>query len=454
MFGAELRLDWIDALGGKVERDGANHITGVSLRGTWVTDTELLDLVRIPTLVHLDLSHTRISDEGMLYLRPAKQIVDLNLFYAEQITDQGMSAIRDWKHLRHLNLRGTRISNGAMAIIGTLPELESVDVAYTQITAVGLDALSSLTRLKDLSLSILGGFRGSSGKTNDAALEILRLLPTLQTLDLGGPHSGAGGKLGHATAPMSSSLPTAVSQLKDLRVLKLTYSEIDANGLQILSALPNLQKLLLNESEYVDDKAVAQLAQYPSLKYVDVQGTKVTQAGVTALQKAKPGINVLFAAPKDRLSGVTTPQVICSGAGSTTSISSSATLGTCVLPAGLLHNGDRIEIRYHYSHLSTAVGFTAQVEWAGTPVVVRSGSVDDLGFAGTLDFAIGGGKQSWSGQSWGTSLPFATALGTTSENTNQDVPIIFQGGIGSTNATDAVSLSSYTVIRYPAPVSQ
>ena len=64
-------------------------------------------LAAMPDLESLDLSHTRITDEGMLRLKDAPKISDLNLFYAEWITDQGMTAIRDWKHLKRLNVRGT-----------------------------------------------------------------------------------------------------------------------------------------------------------------------------------------------------------------------------------------------------------------------------------------------------------------------------------------------------------
>jgi hypothetical protein len=88
-------------------------IVAVHLRGTWVSDTELLDLARLPKLERLDLSHTRITDEGLLHLKAAPHIKDLNLYYAEQVTDQGITAIREWKHLKRLNLRGTRISDGS-----------------------------------------------------------------------------------------------------------------------------------------------------------------------------------------------------------------------------------------------------------------------------------------------------------------------------------------------------
>src|SRR6267142_298899 len=108
-------LDWVDGLGGRVDWDAVGDIIAVHLRGTWVSDTELLDLARLPKLERLDLSHTRITDEGLLHLKPAWQIKDLNLYYAEQVTDQGITAIREWKHLKRLNLRGTRISDGSLA---------------------------------------------------------------------------------------------------------------------------------------------------------------------------------------------------------------------------------------------------------------------------------------------------------------------------------------------------
>src|SRR6267142_4839186 len=121
-------LDWVDGLGGRIDQDAAGDIVAVHLRSTWVSDTELLDMARLPKLERLDLSHTRITDEGLLHLKPARQIKDLNLYYAEQVTDQGITAIRGWKHLNRLNLRGTRVSDGTLAIVGGLTRLEALDI--------------------------------------------------------------------------------------------------------------------------------------------------------------------------------------------------------------------------------------------------------------------------------------------------------------------------------------
>src|SRR6476469_10802822 len=114
-------IDWIVKLGGLVERDGSDDVVAVNLAGRWINDSEMIDLAALPKLERLDLSHTRISDEGLLHLRPARQIQDLNLLYAEQITDQGINAIRDWRALKKRNVRGTRISDGTLAIVAKLP---------------------------------------------------------------------------------------------------------------------------------------------------------------------------------------------------------------------------------------------------------------------------------------------------------------------------------------------
>src|SRR5216684_7592733 len=134
----------IAELGGKVERDRNGRIVAVNLRGSWVNDADLIELARLPDLERLDLSHTRISDEGMLNLKPAPKIKDLKLFYSEWITDLGLSAIKDWKHLRRLDVRGTRISDGTLEIVSHMTGLEALDIAHTEVTDLGLDHLIAL----------------------------------------------------------------------------------------------------------------------------------------------------------------------------------------------------------------------------------------------------------------------------------------------------------------------
>jgi len=278
---------WIARLGGKIERDPAGRIVAVNLRGSWVSDVDMIELARLPDLERLDLSHTRISDEGMLNLKPAPKIQDLKLFYSEWITDQGLTAIKEWKHLKRLDVRGTRISDGTLEIVSHLTGLEALDIAHTEVTDVGLENLITLVNLKELALG--------RGRLSNSGLVALRMLPTLTHLDLSGarptPPDSPGGRGGGAGIP--EEMLKAIAELKDLRVLYLGYSAINADGLRVLSVLDKVEKLGLQGCSRVDDAALAELAKWKSLKYLDVQEDPVTEKGLAMFREAKPGTKVL-----------------------------------------------------------------------------------------------------------------------------------------------------------------
>jgi internalin A len=278
---------WIARLGGKIERDAAGRIVAVNLRGSWINDAEMIELARLPDLERLDLSHTRISDEGMLNLKPAPKINDLKLFYSEWITDQGLTAIKEWKHLKRLDVRGTRISDGTLEIVGRLTGLEALDIAHTEVTDLGLENLITLVNLKELALG--------RGRLSNFGLVALRMLPTLTYLDLSGarptPPDNPGGRGGGAGIPEETL--KAIAELTDLRVLQLGYSAINADGLRTLSALSKVEKLGLQGCSRVDDAALAELAKWKSLNYLDVQEAKVTEKGLTLLRTARPEIKIL-----------------------------------------------------------------------------------------------------------------------------------------------------------------
>jgi Leucine-rich repeat (LRR) protein len=283
--------DWINSLGGKVTRDAKGNVVAVNLRGTWVSDVELIDIVRLPSLERLDLSHTRITDEGMLNLKSATGIRELSLYYAEQVTDQGMNAIKNWKQLKRLNLRGTRIANGTLEILSHLPQLEALDIANTQVTDNGMDFLITLTNLKELALG--------RSRVGEADLTFLRTLPSLTELDLSGARpvppdmGGAGRRPPPPTPIIPAKTIEALAELKNLRKLKLGFSGISATDLKTLSVLTEVEKLGLEECPRVDDAAAAELANWKGLKYLDLQATKVTKEGVASLRKANPNLQIL-----------------------------------------------------------------------------------------------------------------------------------------------------------------
>src|SRR5205085_10128399 len=146
------------------------------------------------------------------------RITELRLFYAEWITDQGMRAIREWKHLKRLDLRGTRISDGTLEIVSGLSGLEALDIAHTEVTDLGLENLITLVNLKELALG--------RGRLSTSGLAALRMLPTLTSLDLSGarptPPDSPTARGGGAGIPEETL--KAIAELKDLRVLNLGYA--------------------------------------------------------------------------------------------------------------------------------------------------------------------------------------------------------------------------------------
>lgn len=296
-FGAS-DSEWVESLGGTVARDAAGKVTGVDLRATWVTDIDLRKLSRYPNLATLDLSLTHITDQGMQELKNLPGIVDLNLYFAEYVTDEGLAAIKGWKKLKRLNVHGTKISDTTLEHISGITTIESLNVGSAMVTDVGLERLSSLTNLKELTM---GG-----NELGDAGLQSLRQLPGLTFLDLSG-RQGTDSNVW--TISMSDKGLEALMTLKELRELRFgctslgvgiegtrfaTVSAMGVNSrwLEQMRTFPKLEKLKLQGCDRVDDEAVAILARFPMLKELDLKGTSVTEKGVATLRAAKPKLQV------------------------------------------------------------------------------------------------------------------------------------------------------------------
>jgi hypothetical protein len=288
-FAALLRArndaEWITRLGGRVERDAAGEVVAIQLANTWINDTEMLELPAYEKLQRLDLSHTRISDDGLLRIKSAKNIRDLDLFYAEQITDLGLTAIKGWPNLKRLNIRGTRAADETLAIVGELRQIEWLDIANTGATDVGVDSLAPLTNLKHLGLG--------RSRISAAAAGIIRLFTTLESIDLGGPRGTGRNQRTRGIGPLPPALVAALSELKELRVMKLGHSEADPEALGKLASLPKVDKLGLEGCQGVDDKALEILMAWKTLKFLDVQETKVTAKGVAAFRSVRTDVKVL-----------------------------------------------------------------------------------------------------------------------------------------------------------------
>lgn len=141
------------------------------------------------------------------------------------------------------------------------------------------------------------------------------------------------------------------------------------------------------------------------------------------------------------------PQVLCSGVGGSTSGTSLASVGTCSIPAGVLSPGDRVEVRFDMEHTGAASGFSFELRWGGTTALHRDASSSDVLATGRADAGIVASGARLSAQSWGTALPFAAGVVSSSDAYSSGLLVDFQASVG--NAADSVALKNYTVVRLP-----
>lgn len=267
-------------------------------------------------------------------------------------------------------------------------------------------------------------------------------------IDTSGQIDGAAGNLGDCVRVDGSSGPCGGNSGG---VLPL-YSDAEVpsgaiNGLNTTFTLANTPSPASSLLLYVNGLLMDQ-----GLDYV-ISGATITFALSSVPQTGDVLLaSYRYANPANPLGSLTAAQVVCSTVGTATSSSSSTALGTCTLPAGLLGAGDRVEVQFLFQHTGSTAGFTPQIVWGGTPVLSRTASASDAAFAGKLEFSINAGAQPWSGESFGSVLPFGTVLGSANVNTGQNLTITFLGQM-STGTSDALVLSNYTVVRYPAQVN-
>lgn len=307
---------WVESQGGSVERTADGSISAVSLAHSWITDADLSRIAALGTLERLDLSETRITDVGLESLAPLSGVRELNLYFAEFVSEFGLANLKQWKSLERLNLRGTMVRSRVFETLAGFENLRELDLSHTRITDDGIDALASLGRLESLAIG--------SNRLDGLALEALKLLPSLRELDLRGVQrvdSGLWGMalnrrnlerlceltglevllLGGATiTDVGADRPgredaeraellhmELLASLKKLRRLDLSRQPVTVDGIAFLGELPELRELNLGQCSRIDDRAAELLAALKGLESVYLAGTGLTDAGLAKL-KALP----------------------------------------------------------------------------------------------------------------------------------------------------------------------
>jgi hypothetical protein len=112
-----------------------------------------------------------------------------------------------------------------------------------------------------------------------------------------------------------------------------------------------------------------------------------------------------------------------------------------------LLSGDRIEVQFTFAHTGTTSGFSLQLNWGSTTILARTGAAQDVAVVGRADAGITAGGAQLGIESWGTVLPFLPSI--LSAPAQAGLEVVFRAAL-STAGPDSVTLTNYTVLRFPA----
>ncbi len=281
LFFAVVNTDWVAQLGGNAETNARGEVVRLNLRGTYVADSDLDRVAAMPALEKLDLSLTRITDLGLLRLRDLKNVREIDLWFAELVTDEGLAAMKNWPRIERLNLRGTKVTDNTLSLFAGKESIVALDVGYAEVTDSGLQHLPKYSNLRELGL---GG-----NKMTEVGLQVLRSLPNLTRLDLSGKQRTDSGLWFVGITDLGVE---PVATLAALRELNLSGTPVSGRGIEKLRALKKLERLNLLACKRLGDDGAAHLAALPALQWVELKDTGLSEKGFAALRKARPGLSI------------------------------------------------------------------------------------------------------------------------------------------------------------------
>jgi hypothetical protein len=124
------------------EAQNSNNVvfTAAGLRDKF-GDAELAKLGPVlPSMVSLDLSHTRVTDSGVRLLAGATGLKSLRLAKTE-VTDASLPLLVNFPQLESLNLYGTRVTNDGIQQLAALTDLKKLYLWQSKVDAAGVSAL-------------------------------------------------------------------------------------------------------------------------------------------------------------------------------------------------------------------------------------------------------------------------------------------------------------------------
>ncbi len=171
----ELRLDFVPFEDSHVAKlSPLKKLSTIWFLHTAITNKSLRQLATMPSLQHLVLKKTDITDGGLVHLSDLKDLRTLLL--PSEITDNGLEELAKLERLLHLDISNTKVTDKGLEFVGGMSNLQTLCLNDTAVGDNGLKHLSNLSNLRTLYLS--------GTKVTDKGIANLEKLTNLDYLEI------------------------------------------------------------------------------------------------------------------------------------------------------------------------------------------------------------------------------------------------------------------------------
>lgn len=141
-----------------------------------LADESVRRLARLRHLTHLSVVRSRLTNDGLEHVGQLRNLTSLTVV-SPFIDDDGLTHLRNLTKLRTLNISGTQINGPGLTVLTNFPHLSDLDLHSSPVNDEVLPLLVPLSNLKQLRLD--GTAVSQLGRA-----EFLRQRPDFKRLDL------------------------------------------------------------------------------------------------------------------------------------------------------------------------------------------------------------------------------------------------------------------------------
>ncbi len=226
------------------------------------------ELAKLEGVTAVHFIRCPVDDSTLAELSKMANVVQLTLSNSE-VTSKGMAALKDWKNLKRLTLKG-KIKSGALEGLSQLQQLESLEI--------GLAGFS----LRQLAGKPLPHIRILRIPFADVSDDDLSSLPEWKTLE----------QFEFRADKLTDAGVAHLTKFSSLKKLSLADAKITDDGLSELLKMTKLEILNLYGCKKITDLGMKIVATMPALKNLQLEESGVTGAGLMNLEHSKSLRNV------------------------------------------------------------------------------------------------------------------------------------------------------------------